>query len=43
LRTVLATRDVKENVLKAGFNWKPYALRAHCNMNMILAESKGKI
>jgi len=43
LRTTLVTRDVKEAILRAGFNWRPYVLRAYCDTNMIIAESKGKI
>ena len=43
LRTTLVTRDVKEAILRAGFNWRPYVLRAYCDTNMIVAESKGKI
>ena len=43
LRTTLVARDIKEAILKAGFNWRPYVLRAYCDTNMIIAESKGKI
>ena len=43
LRTNLVTRDVKEAILRAGFSWRPYVLRAYCDTNMIIAESKGKI
>jgi site-specific recombinase XerC len=43
LRTTLVTRDVKEAILKAGFSWRPYVLRAYFDTNMIIAESKGKI
>lgn len=43
LRTTLVTRDIKEGILKAGFSWRPYVLRAYCDTNMIIAESKGKI
>ena len=43
LRTTLVTRDVKEGILKAGFAWRPYVLRAYCDTNMIIAESKGFI
>jgi hypothetical protein len=43
LRTTLVTRDIREAILRAGFNWRPYVLRAYCDTNMILAESKGKI
>jgi len=43
LRTTLVTRDVKEAIRRAGFSWRPYVLRAYCDTNMILAESKGKI
>ncbi|MEM2675683.1 MAG: site-specific integrase [Candidatus Bathyarchaeia archaeon] len=43
LRTTLVTRDIKEAILRAGFNWRPYVLRAYCDTNMIIAESKGKI
>ena len=43
LRTTLVTRDIREVILRAGFNWRPYVLRAYCDTNMIIAESKGKI
>ena len=43
LRTTLVTRDMREAILRAGFNWRPYVLRAYCDTNMIIAESKGKI
>ncbi|MEM3597296.1 MAG: site-specific integrase [Candidatus Bathyarchaeia archaeon] len=43
LRTTLVTRDIREAILRAGFNWRPYVLRAYCDTNMIIAESKGKI
>lgn len=43
LRTTLVTRDIKEAILKASFKWRPYVLRAYCDTNMIIAESKGKI
>jgi integrase len=43
LRTTLVTRDIREAISKAGFNWRPYVLRAYCDTNMIIAESKGKI
>jgi hypothetical protein len=43
LRTTLVTRDIKEAILRAGFNWRPYVLRAYFDTNMIFAESKGKI
>jgi site-specific recombinase XerC len=43
LRTTLVTRDIKEAIRKAGFNWRPYVLRAYFDTNMIIAESKGKI
>jgi len=37
------TRDIKEAILRAGFSWRPYVLRSYCDINMIIAESKGKI
>ncbi|MDE1852173.1 MAG: site-specific integrase [Thaumarchaeota archaeon] len=43
LRTTLVTRDVKEAIIKAGFTWRPYVLRAYCDTGMIVAESKGYI
>jgi len=42
LRTNLVTRDIKEAILKAGFSWRPYVLRAYFDTNMIIAESEGK-
>jgi hypothetical protein len=43
LRTTLVTRDIREAIVKAGFSWRPYVLRAYFDTNMIIAESKGKI
>jgi hypothetical protein len=43
LRTNLVTRDIKEAITRAGFTWRPYVLRAYCDTNMIVAESKGHI
>jgi hypothetical protein len=43
LRTTLVTRDIKEAITKAGFEWRPYVLRAYCDTGMIVAESKGLI
>lgn len=43
LRTTLVTRDIKEAIVKAGFSWRPYVLRAYCDTGMIVAESKGLI
>jgi len=43
LRTNLVTRDIKEAIKKAGFNWRPYVLRAYFDTNMIIAESKAKV
>ncbi|MDG6991104.1 MAG: site-specific integrase [Nitrososphaerota archaeon] len=43
LRTNLITRDIKEAIVKAGFSWRPYVLRAYCDTGMIVAESKGHI
>jgi hypothetical protein len=43
LRTILVTRDIKEAIIKAGYTWRPYVLRAYCDTNMIVAESKGLI
>lgn len=43
LRTSLVTRDIKEAIVKSGFSWRPYVLRAYCDTGMIIAESKGLI
>ncbi|MBO3754874.1 MAG: hypothetical protein FGF53_08395 [Candidatus Brockarchaeota archaeon] len=37
------TKDILEAILRVGFSWRPYVLRAYCDTNMITAESKGKI
>jgi hypothetical protein len=29
LRTTLVTRDIREAILRAGFSWRPYVLRAY--------------
>src|SRR2546422_491656 len=33
LRTTLITRDIKQAILRAGFSWRPYLLRAYCYTN----------
>jgi hypothetical protein len=43
LRTMLVTRDIKEAMLKAGFDWRPYVLRSYADTQLTLAESKGLI
>ena len=43
LRTMLVTRDIKEAMLKAGFEWRPYVLRSYADTQLTLAESKGMI
>ena len=43
LRTTLITRDIKEAIVKTGFSWRPYVLRAYCDTGMIVAESKGLV
>ena len=43
LRTTLVTRDVKEAIVKAGFSWRPYVLRAYFDTNMIFAEGRGLV
>jgi hypothetical protein len=43
LRTTLVTRDVKVAITKAGYDWRPYVLRAYFDTTMIIAESKGLI
>lgn len=43
LRSALVERDVREAILKAEFRWRPYVLRAYCDTNLIIAESKGVI
>ncbi len=34
------TRDIKEAIVKTGFSRRPYVLRAYCDTNMTVAESK---
>lgn len=43
LRTTLVTRDIKEAIIKAGYTWRPYVLRAYFDTNMIIAENKGHV
>ncbi len=43
LRTALVTRDIREAIVKSGFSWRPYILRAYCDTGMIIAESKGLV
>jgi hypothetical protein len=43
LRTTLVSRDVKEAILKSGFDWRPYVLRAYTATAFDVAEARGLI
>jgi hypothetical protein len=43
LRTALVTRDIREAMRGAGFDWRPYVLRCYCDTAFEIAESKGLI
>ena len=43
LRTALVARDIKKAIVNAGFNWRPYVLRAYFSTALDIAESKGLI
>jgi hypothetical protein len=43
LRTALVTRDIREAMRGAGFDWRPYVLRCYCDTAFDIAESKGLI
>ncbi|MGI0054648.1 MAG: site-specific integrase [Thermoplasmata archaeon] len=43
LRSVKVSEGVKTAIVKAGFQWRPYVLRAYFDTQLLLAESKGKV
>ena len=43
LRTTLVARGIKRAIIDAGFNWRPYVLRAYFSTALDIAESKGLI
>ncbi|MCL5989780.1 MAG: site-specific integrase [Candidatus Thermoplasmatota archaeon] len=43
LRTALVARDIKKAIVNAGFNWRPYVLRAYFSTALDIVESKGLI
>jgi hypothetical protein len=34
---------IRNSIRKAGFRWRPYVLRAYCDTQLLLAESRGKM
>jgi hypothetical protein len=43
LRTALVARDIKKSIVSAGYDWRPYVLRAYFSTALDIAESKGLI
>ena len=43
LETQLVSREIKKAIIKAGFKWRPYVLRAYFATNLDLAENKGDV
>ena len=43
LMTTLLLRRIKANIVKAGFDWRPYIFRVYFGTNLDTAESKGLI
>ncbi|MDG6913348.1 MAG: site-specific integrase [Nitrososphaerota archaeon] len=43
IRTINIGDGVRQSIRKAGFNWRPYVLRAYFDTQLLLAESKGKV
>ncbi len=43
LATQLVSREIKKAIIKAGFKWRPYVLRAYFATNLDLAENKREI
>jgi integrase len=43
LMTTLLLRRIKANIIKAGFDWRPYIFRVYFGTNLDTAESKGLI
>ena len=43
VRTTNVGDGIRQSIRKAGFNWRPYVLRAYFDTQLLLAESKGKL
>ncbi len=43
VRTINIGDGIRAAIRLAGFPWRPYVLRAYADIQMLLAESKGKI
>ncbi|MDG6913044.1 MAG: hypothetical protein JRN35_08215 [Nitrososphaerota archaeon] len=43
VRTTNVGDGIRQSIGKAGFNWRPYVLRAYFDTQLLLTESKGKL
>jgi hypothetical protein len=43
MKSTKVSEAVKRAIVKAGFSWRPYVLRAYFDTQMLMAESKGKV
>ena len=43
IRSINIGDIIRKSIRGAGFSWRPYVLRAYCDTQLLLAESKGKI
>lgn len=42
-RSINISDGIRKSIQSAGYKWRPYVLRAYCDTQLLLAESKGKI
>jgi len=43
IRSIKISEGIRKSIRGAGFQWRPYVLRAYCDTQMLLAESRGKM
>lgn len=43
IRSINVSDGIRKSIRAAGFPWRPYVLRAYCDTQLLVAESKGKI
>ena len=43
IRSIKISAGIRAGIRGAGFQWRPYVLRAYCDTQLLLSESKGKM
>jgi len=43
IRSIKVSEGIRKAIRGAGFRWRPYVLRAYCDTQLLIAESKGKM